>query len=92
MDESIVLCHHWGGANFPEEVVEYLKEFKMLHTGKDRVSTPFSRMEPAYLILQIAAHFCNASLYSGRSTEEVDNGDYGHYRISVPSLKVEQVQ
>ena len=54
IDESPVLCHHWGGTELPHVAFEWFKKVKAeLKTMKSLGSDPFTRLEPRNLMVQL---------------------------------------
>ena len=90
--ESIVVKSHWGGETFPKDVLTFLRDFRRDHPIQGGGSTPETRLDPWYIIVYVIVHFASLApgdISVGRTMEDVDNSDNGHWRIRVPSLKLE---
>ena len=53
IDESPVLCHHWGGTELPHVAFEWLKKVKAETKAMGQRSDPFTRLEPRNLMVQL---------------------------------------
>jgi len=80
-EESVVLCHHWGGKGFQEEAVEYAKNLKQEANGKQCM--PLDRLEPSIVMVDFIRHLTSgmkrvsSSLYLGKDRSQVDDSDNG---------------
>ncbi len=97
-EESVTLFHHWGGEDFPKLVDAFLSEMSDLAEEQRKktpsFSDPFSRMEPAYMMVRFIAWLGKNDLYSdsmylGKTENDGDNSDYGHHAfdLSTPPRK-----
>lgn len=99
-EKSVVLFHHWGGDDFPQETLEWVRDFR--EKGKEqavsRVSDPITRMEPQTLMVQFIGYLANAgykshrydfalsdSLYLGKDENDGDNSNWGNHLIIIPN-------
>lgn len=92
-DKSVVLCHHWGGEEFLDEVQKFLNQYtnQIKNNLQKNYSSPSSRMEPQMVMCQFIAWLSETkqlseSVYLGKDTSEVDDSDYGHHEIELFSL------
>lgn len=94
-EKSVVLFNHWGGKSFPKlanEFIEYQKSVAKTSVKKHpNVSDPTTRMEPNTLMVQFIAWLqekgeINDSIYLGKTENDGDNSDEGHFTIIVKDL------
>jgi hypothetical protein len=84
-EESPVLCQHWGGSEFHEEVREFVtkcyevlkdpKKFSVWQ-GVAMVNEPNDRLEPSRLFVKIVREFGEGG-YIAKTRDEVDDSDNG---------------
>lgn len=100
--ESVSLFHHWGGANFPNYALQWLKNTKA-EFKKDNLSTPISRLEPETLIIQFLVDLSrnerfrdsthkdrlSHSIYLGKDSNDGDNSDNGHFVIDIDKMEIQ---
>ena len=100
-DESVVLFNHWGGEQFPNIAVEYLRE---LHQDKSHFEgEPLGRLEVSTVMVDFMRWFLGGNnflirdnnrvtrtLYLGTDANDGDNSDNGHYTINVDTFGVEK--
>lgn len=93
--ESVTVCSHWGGKEFVNRVLTYLKKYKSSPPDPNglagigaNISTPQTRMDPWTVIADVVAEF-HGEVSIAKNMDNCDNSDNGHFRISVPSLKLE---
>lgn len=98
-EKSVVLFHHWGGSEFPDEALDYAKtlaaEMREKKT-KQGYGDPYTRLEPRVVIVDFIRHLIvnghakdgrvTYSLYLGVDQNDGDNSDNGHHVIDLKSL------
>ena len=98
-EESVPLFNHWGGKDFPQYALNWVKKLKREVNEKkvDNISTPYTRLEPQrVMVLFIAdlqkderfADYTNKerithSIYLGKDLDDGDNSDNGHFVIDI---------
>ena len=103
-EESVPLFNHWGGKDFPQYALNWVKKLKREVNEKkeDNISTPYTRLEPQrVMVLFIAdlqkdkqfADYTNKkrithSIYLGKDTNDGDNSDNGHFVIDINCEKI----
>ena len=103
-EESVTLFNHWGGSNFPQYALNWVKKLKreVNEKKKDNISTPYTRLEPQrVMVLFIAdlqkdkqfADYTNKerithSIYLGKDKNDGDNSDNGHFVIDINCEKI----
>ena len=103
-EESVTLFNHWGGSNFPQYALNWVKKLKREVNEKkeDNISTPYRRLEPQrVMVLFIAdlqkdkqfADYTNKerithSIYLGKDKNDGDNSDNGHFVIDINCEKI----
>ena len=87
-DKSPILCNHWGGEEFLDEVIDYLNELK--DEAKEKGSLePLYRLEPSIVMVDFIRHLTkndkrtSSSLYLVSHECECDNSDYGHHEFEL---------
>lgn len=80
-EESPVLCQHWGGNEFHEEVRKWAVEQFNLKEGKNGTITD-RWDEPGRIFVRLIQKFGEGG-YVGKTTAEVDDSDYGCLRIEL---------
>ena len=86
-NESVVLFSHWGGKSFLEEAREYVKELKEEKKGSSMF--PLDRLEPETVMVDFIRHLTHymgrveSDLYLGKTPEDGDNSDNGHFVIDL---------
>jgi len=86
-DESVVLFSHWGGKSFLEEARKYVKELK--EERKRSLMFPLDRLEPETIMVDFIRHLTRdmsrveGDLYLGKTPEDGDNSDNGHFVIDL---------
>jgi len=105
-DESIVLCHHWGGTEFHGEANIYLAELvadlkKDSKDGKISEGQPLGRLEPNTVMVDFCRWYFErnyyeqrimSSLYFGKTLDDVDDRDNGCNVIDLQSEYVKALQ
>ena len=101
--ESVPLFNHWGGREFPQYALNWVKKLKReVNEKKDNISTPYTRLEPQrVMVLFIAdlqkdkqfADYTNKkrithSIYLGKDKNDGDNSDNGHFMIDINDEKI----
>mgnify|MGYP003145110592 FL=1 len=103
-EESVTLFNHWGGKEFPQYALNWVKKLKREVNEKkeDNISTPYTRLEPQrVMVLFIAdlqkdkqfADYTNKerithSIYLGKDKNDGDNSDNGHFVIDINCEKI----
>ena len=103
-EESVPLFNHWGGKDFPQYALNWVKKLKREVNEKkeDNISTPYTRLEPQrVMVLFIAdlqkdkqfADYTNKerithSIYLGKDKNDGDNSDNGHFVIDINCEKI----
>ena len=101
--ESVPLFNHWGGREFPQYALNWVKKLKReVNEKKDNISTPYTRLDPQnVMVLFIAdlqkdkqfADYTNKkrithSIYLGKDKNDGDNSDNGHFVIDINDEKI----
>jgi hypothetical protein len=88
--ESVVLFSHWGGKNFLNDALKYLKNLKeKLEKRKNKISDPISRLEPNTVMVDFIRNITKeedlieGNLYLGKDENDGDNSDNGHWCLDV---------
>jgi hypothetical protein len=102
-EESVPLFNHWGGSDFPQYALDWVKKLKReINENKEKISTPYTRLEPQnVMVLFIAdlqkdkqfADYTNPnrithSIYLGKDLQDGDNSDNGHFVIDINCEKI----
>ena len=103
-EESVPLFNHWGGKDFPQYALNWVKKLKREVNEKKEgnISTPYTRLEPQrVMVLFIAdlqkdkqfADYTNQerithSIYLGKDKNDGDNSDNGHFVIDINCEKI----
>jgi len=103
-EESVTLFNHWGGKEFPQYALNWVKKLKREVNEKkeENISTPYTRLEPQrVMVLFIAdlqkdkqfADYTNKerithSIYLGKDKNDGDNSDNGHFVIDINCEKI----
>ena len=102
-EESVPLFNHWGGKDFPQYALNWVKKLKReVNEKKDNISTPYTRLDPQnVMVLFIAdlqkdkqfADYTNKdrithSIYLGKDKDDGDNSDNGHFMIDINDEKI----
>ncbi len=102
-EESVPLFNHWGGKEFPQYALNWVKKLKReVNENKEKISTPYTRLEPQrVMVLFIAdlqkdkrfADYTNEerithSIYLGKDKNDGDNSDNGHFVIDINCEKI----
>tara|TARA_R100001510_G_C7579088_1_gene152765 strand:+ start:286 stop:663 length:378 start_codon:yes stop_codon:yes gene_type:complete len=97
-EESIALFNHWGGKEFPQYALNWVKKLKKeVLQRRPNISTPYTRLDPQnVMVLFIAdlqkdkqfADYTNKerithSIYLGKDKNDGDNTDNGHFVIDI---------
>lgn len=72
---SPVICQHWGGNEFHEEVREWVSGVYAEDHSKDNLK-PENRIEPSRLFVRLVQKFGDGS-YIECERADVDDSDYG---------------
>jgi len=89
---SAVLKDHWGGSEFPQQALEFVRSIN----AETRVSTPLSRLEPSAVMVAFVQHLTSPeslrlnSLRLVPTKKDCDNSDNGHFIIWTDSLTIEK--
>lgn len=84
-EQSPVLCQHWGGNEFHEEVREFITEAYKVYEdpkkfsvweGKKTVHEPNDRLEPSRMFVKLVQKLGEGG-YIAKERIEVDDSDYG---------------
>jgi len=101
--ESVPLFNHWGGKDFPQYALNWVKKLKReVNEKKENISTPYTRLDPQnVMVLFIAdlqkdkqfADYTNKerithSIYLGKDKDDGDNSDNGHFMIDINDEKI----
>jgi len=96
-EESVALFNHWGGKEFVDKTIDYVKNLRRrVVTKKKHISDPISRLEPDTVMVDfIRAITANMSivrdtLYLGKDSSAGDNSDAGHWVIDVIKVKAKK--
>ena len=102
-EESIALFNHWGGKEFPQYALNWVKKLKReVLQRRPNISTPYTRLDPQnVMVLFIAdlqkdkqfADYTNKerithSSYLGKDKNDGDNTDNGHFVIDINCEKI----
>ena len=102
-EESIALFNHWGGKEFPQYALNWVKKLKReVLQRRPNISTPYTRLDPQnVMVLFIAdlqkdkqfADYTNEerithSIYLGKDKNDGDNSDNGHFVIDINCEKI----
>jgi len=102
-EESVPLFNHWGGKEFPQYALNWVRKLKReVNENKEKISTPYTRLEPQrVMVLFIAdlqkdkrfADYTNEerithSIYLGKDKNDGDNSDNGHFVIDINCEKI----
>ena len=102
-EESIALFNHWGGKEFPQYALNWVKKLKReVLQRRPNISTPYTRLDPQnVMVLFIAdlqkdkqfADYTNKerithSIYLGKDKNDGDNTDNGHFVIYINCEKI----
>lgn len=89
-DQSITIFNHWGGEEFKDIVLEFLRELKK-RKKQDRVASysPLGRCDACTLMFTFIGwlHSTHCGLwhdgdyYLGKNKQDGDNSDNGHYEF-----------
>jgi len=80
-EESPVLCQHWGGNEFHEEVRKWAAEqFLIKETPGDGITDRW--YEVGRIFVRLVQRFGDGG-YVGKTQNEVDDSDYGCLRIEL---------
>jgi hypothetical protein len=103
-DESVVLFSHWGGREFQQEAVDYIKTLKLDPKIQQGVY-PLYRLEVGTIMVDFVREYTNGILKGERVESNLylcsdehggDNSDNGHWiidvhnPIDVPSINLEE--
>jgi len=92
---SAVLKYHWGGPEFPQQILEWVKSLTP-ENDKMPMSGPVDRLEPdaimVTLTLAISPKSQNHSLRLVPTKDDCDNSDWGHFIIWLDSLEIEKIK
>ena len=84
---SAVLKDHWGGSEFPQQALEFVRSINI----ETRISTPLSRLEPSVVMVAFVQHLASPeSLRLVPTKNDCDNSDNGHFIIWTDSLTIEK--
>ena len=88
-EESVVLFHHWGGIEFKKTVERYVSE-RLAH--REGQMMPLDRREPQTVMVDFISWLTKgeaveSSLYLGRTKEDGDNSDTGHWTYDLEKEK-----
>lgn len=81
-EESPVLCQHWGGNEFHEEVRKWAQEQFLIKEGKDGGTITDRWGEVGRIFIRLIQRFGDGG-YVGKTQDEVDDSDYGCLRIEL---------
>ena len=102
-EESVPLFNHWGGKDFPQYALNWVKKLKReVLKRRSNISTPYTRLDPQnVMVLFIAdlqkdkqfADYTNKerithSIYLGKDKNDGDNSDNGHFVIDINCEKI----
>lgn len=85
--KSVVLFSHWDGIELKEKAEEYVKELKKETKGKH--AYPIQRLEPEIVMIDFIREITHkmervaSNYYLGKTEEDGDNSDNGHYEIEL---------
>lgn len=80
--ESPVLCQHWGGSYFHDEVKEWIQEHYAKSGGGFSTEDITDRWEMSRIFVRLVQKFGNEG-YVEASRDHVDDHDYGTLVIDV---------
>ena len=95
--ESVVLFSHWGGRSFLKQAKTYINKLRK-KISKNDISTPLSRLEPNTVMVDFIRHITkgfkgvDSDLYLGKSSDDGDNSDNGHFTIDVNTGRVKELE
>ena len=73
--KSPVLCQHWGGTAFHEDVRKWILSLYAEDHSKDGMN-PWNRLEPGRVFVRLVQKF-GTDGYVERERKNVDDSDYG---------------
>jgi len=93
-DYSVALFNHWGGIEFPEVALAYVKDLICENNIKypNNFSNPISRLEPNTVMVDFIREITknklrvSSSLYLGKDENEGDNSDNGHWIVDLKKV------
>lgn len=89
-EESVVLFSHWGGRGFLNATQEYVESLKLC-TNEDKVHDPLDRLEPSTVMVDFIRWLTTetkrvgSNLYLGKTPNDGDNSDNGHWTLDLLS-------
>lgn len=83
--ESPVLCQHWGGPEFHDEVKEWIKEIYAEDHSEDNIN-PANRLEPERVFVRLVQKF-GENGYVCKDRSEVDDSDFGCLYVKLGEKK-----
>jgi hypothetical protein len=87
--ESPVLCHHWGGTNFPKYACQWFRMFsENVKTLKKGSYDPLSRLEASNVLVQFISDLKNHKELRYITKFDVDDSDNGCYTITTHDGKM----
>jgi len=84
-EESPVLCQHWGGNEFHENVREWITGIYAEDHSEDNLN-PGNRLEPERLFVRLIKTFGDGG-YVQKDRSHVDDSDYGCLYVHIDKDK-----
>jgi hypothetical protein len=87
-EESVVLFSHWGGKRFVAAARGYVRELKT-EAQREGMTWPLFRLEPSTVMVDFIRMLTDgvtrvqSDYYLGRSPQDGDNSDNGHFVIDL---------
>ena len=94
-EESVTLFNHWGGKEFADFAVKYVKDLRR-RVKDSKISDPIARLEPNTVMVDFIRAITSGislvrdTLYLGKDDKDGDNSDAGHWVIDVIKAKAKQ--
>jgi hypothetical protein len=89
-EESPVLCQHWGGSEFHEEVREWITGLYAEDHSQDGMK-PENRLEPERVFVKLVTKFGEGG-YVAKDRSGVDDSDYGCLYVELGETKPTFIQ
>lgn len=94
-EESVALFSHWGGKEFLNKALKYLKNLKKeLGNDEKKIIRPLDRLEPSVVMVDFIREITKDmkrvedDLYLGKDPDDGDNSDNGHFSINVDTEEI----
>ena len=102
-EESVPLFNHWGGKEFPQYALNWVRKLKReVNEKKENISTPYTRLDPQNVMVLFIADLqkdkrfadytneerINYSIYVGKDTKDGDNSENGLFLFDINYEKI----